>query len=61
ELSRHLYRQAKAKTAEVKLVEVTNAGHGFKAVKGSKAAPPMTWNEAQKLVVQQVIEWMNQE
>jgi len=60
ELSRHLYQQAKAKDAEVKLVEVKNAGHGFKPVRGSNAAPSMTWNETQTLVIRQVIEWVKQ-
>jgi acetyl esterase/lipase len=60
ELSKHLYQQAKTKGGDVKLVEVKNAGHGFKPVRGSKAAPSMTWNEAQKLVIEQTIEWVKQ-
>lgn len=59
ELSEHLYQQGKAKGADVRIVEVTNAGHGFKPVKGSKP-PSMTWDEAQRLVIAQVLEWMNQ-
>lgn len=60
ELSKHLYQQAKTKGADVKLVEVTDAGHGFKPVNGSKTPPSLTWDEAQKLVIRQVIEWVNQ-
>ena len=61
ELSIHLDQQAKAKGANVKLVEVKNAGHGFAPVKGSKAPPTMTWDETQKLVIEQVFEWVKQE
>ncbi|MAR09623.1 MAG: hypothetical protein CL681_06575 [Blastopirellula sp.] len=60
ELSKHLYQQAKSKGGDVKLIEVTNAGHGFKPVKGSDAAPSMTWNATQTLVIKQVIEWVKQ-
>jgi len=60
ELSKHLYQKGKSKGSDVKLVEVTNAGHGFKSVKGSNAAPSMTWNETQTLVIDQVIEWVKQ-
>jgi len=60
ELSKHLYQQAKAKGSNVKLVEVTHAGHGFKPVRGSKASPSMSWEEALELVVRQTKEWMNQ-
>jgi acetyl esterase/lipase len=60
ELSKHLDQQAKAKNADVKLVEVKNAGHGFSPVRGSKAAPSMTWDETQKLVISQTLEWVNQ-
>ena len=60
ELSKHLYQQAKTKGADVKLVEVTDAGHGFKPVNGSKNPPSLTWDEVQKLVIRQVIEWVNQ-
>lgn len=60
ELSKHLDQKAKTSGGDVKLVEVTNAGHGFKPVKGSNAAPSMTWNETQTLVIEQVIEWVKQ-
>ena len=60
ELSKHLYQKGKSKGSDVNLVEVTNAGHGFKSVKGSNAAPSMTWNETQTLVIDQVIEWVKQ-
>jgi len=61
ELSRYLHQQAKAVDADVKFVEVKNAGHGLKPVSGNKAPPSMTWDESQKLVVEQVIEWVKQE
>jgi len=60
ELSKHLYQQAKSKGGDVKLIEVNNAGHGFKPVKGSDAAPSMTWNATQTLVIKQVIDWVKQ-
>ena len=60
ELSKHLYQRAKAKGVDVTFVEVKNAGHGFKSVRGSNAAPSMTWNETQKVVIRQVIEWVKQ-
>lgn len=60
ELSKHLYQQAKSKGGDVKLIEVIHAGHGFKPVKGSDAAPSMTWNATQTLVIKQVIEWVKQ-
>jgi len=44
----------------VKLIEVNNAGHGLKPVKGSDAAPSMTWNATQTLVIKQVIDWVKQ-
>ncbi len=58
ELSEHLYEVSKEHNSDVKLVEVKNAGHGFKQVRGNDAAPSMTWDEAQQLVVQQVLEWI---
>ena len=58
ELSKHLYEVSKEHNSDVKLVEVKNAGHGFKQVRGNDAAPSMTWDEAQQLVVQQVLEWI---
>ena len=58
DLSRHLYQRGKEKGAEVKFIEVENATHGFKPVQGSKGAPSMTWDEAQKTVVQQVLDWV---
>ena len=57
ELSKHLVQQAKAKGANVKLVEVTNAGHGFKPVKG-KTPPSMTWDDSQKLVIKHAMAWV---
>lgn len=56
ELSQHLYQQGKAKGADVTYVEVKNAGHGFKPVKGRDAS--MTWDDAQKLVVSHVLRWV---
>lgn len=58
ELSKHLYNVAKERDIDVELVEVKNAGHGFKQVQGNDATPSMTWDEAQQLVVQQVLEWI---
>jgi pimeloyl-ACP methyl ester carboxylesterase len=58
ELSKHFYQVAKEKGSDVKLTEVTNAGHGLKQVKGNPAPPSMTWGEAQQLVVQQVLAWV---
>ena len=58
ELSQHLYDVAKNRNLDVKLVEVENAGHGFKPVKGNPAPPSLTWEESQKLVVQQVKDWV---
>ena len=60
ELSKHLDQRAKAKGVDMTLVEVKNAGHGIKPVRGSNAAPSMTWNETQKVVIKQVIEWVKQ-
>lgn len=57
-LSTYLYELAKAKGIDVTLVKVKNAGHGFKQVSGSAGSPSMTWDEAQQLVVQQVLEWI---
>lgn len=56
ELSEHLYQEGKAKGADVKYVEVKNAGHGFKPAKGGQAS--MTWDETQKLIISQVLEWV---
>ncbi len=58
ELSRHLYDAAKSRSLDVKLVEVKNAGHGFKPVNGNPAKPSMTWDETQQLVVRQVLAWV---
>ncbi len=58
ELSKHLYEAAKERNLDVKLVEVKNAGHGFKPVKGNPAKPSMTWDETQQLVVRQVLAWV---
>ena len=58
ELSTHLYTMAKEKGLDIELVEVKNAGHGFSKVKGNAASPSMTWDEAQQLVVRQVLEWI---
>ena len=60
ELSKHLYNVAKERDIDVELVEVKNAGHGFKQVQGNDATPSMTWDEVQQLVVQQVLEWIRQ-
>jgi len=60
ELSKHLHQRAKAIGADVKFVEVKNAGHGLSPLKG-KAPPSMTWDESQKLVIDQVIEWLKPE
>ena len=60
DLSTHLYKMAKEKGIGIELVEVINAGHGFKQVQGNDEAPSMTWDEAQQLVVQQVLEWIQQ-
>jgi len=57
ELSKHLNDLAKSKGADVKFVEVKNAGHGFQPVKGSEP-PSMTWDETQKLVIEQVLQWV---
>jgi hypothetical protein len=51
---------AKEKGINIELVEVKNAGHGFKQVQGNDATPSMTWDEVQQLVVQQVLEWIRQ-
>jgi acetyl esterase/lipase len=58
DLSTHLYKMAKEKGLDIELVEVKNAGHGFSKVKGNAASPSMTWDEAQQLVVRQVLEWI---
>lgn len=58
ELSEHLNELAKTKGADVKFVEVKNAGHGFAPVRGSDALPSMTWDETQQLVIQHVLEWV---
>ena len=58
DLSTHLYKMAKEKGLDIELVEVRNAGHGFKQVKGVDATPSMTWDETQQLVVRQVLEWI---
>ena len=60
DLSEHLYTMAKEKGLDIELVEVRNAGHGFKQVQGNDATPSMTWEEVQQLVVQQVLEWIRQ-
>ncbi|MBT3211873.1 MAG: alpha/beta hydrolase [Planctomycetaceae bacterium] len=60
DLSTHLYTMAKEKGLDIELVEVRNAGHGFKQVQGNDATPSMTWDEVQQLVVQQVLEWIRQ-
>ena len=56
ELSRHLYDMAKERDLDVELVEVENAGHGFKPVQGKSDPPSMTWDETQQLVVRHVLE-----
>ena len=61
ELSKHLHELAKTKGADVKFVEVENAGHGFASVRGSGASPSMTWDETQKLVIEQVFEWVKRD
>ncbi|MEE3074179.1 MAG: alpha/beta hydrolase, partial [Planctomycetota bacterium] len=58
ELSKHLYDVAKNHNIDVKLVEVENAGHGFKPVKGNPAQPSLTWEESQRLVIKQVKDWV---
>jgi acetyl esterase/lipase len=58
EVSTHLYKLALEKGIDIQLVEVKNAGHGFKQVEGNAASPSMTWDEAQQLVVRQVLEWI---
>ena len=58
ELSRHLYDVAKERDLDIELVEVKNAGHGFKQVQGNDATPSMTWDETQQLVVRHVLEWI---
>lgn len=58
EVSKHLYQLGKKKGSDVKLTEVANAGHGLKSVKGNPAQPSMTWDEAQLLVVRQVLAWV---
>ena len=60
DLSTHLYTMAKEKGLDIELVEVRNAGHGFKQVQGNDATPSMTWDGVQQLVVQQVLEWIRQ-
>ncbi len=59
-LSTHLYKMGMEKGLDIELVEVKNAGHGFKQVQGNDAPPSMTWDEVQQLVVQQVLEWIRQ-
>ena len=58
ELSKHLYNVAKERDIDVELVEVKNAGHGFKPVQGTSNPPSMTWDETQQLVVRHVLEWI---
>ena len=58
DLSTHLYTMAKEKGLDIELVEVKNAGHGFSKVKGNAASPSMTSDEAEQLVVRQVLEWI---
>ena len=58
DLSTHLYTMAKEKGLDVELVEVENAGHGFKPVQGNDEVPSMTWDETQQLVVRHVLEWI---
>ena len=58
ELSKHLYNVAKERDIDVELVEVKNAGHGFKQVQGTSNPPSMTWDETQQLVVRHVLEWI---
>ncbi len=58
ENSRHLHKLAMEKGVDVTYVEVKNAGHVFKPVKGSDGPPSMTWEETQKLVIEQVLDWV---
>ena len=58
DLSTHLYTMAKEKGLDIELVEVRNAGHGFKPVQGKSDPPSMTWDETQQLVVRHVLEWI---
>ena len=58
DLSTHLYTMAKEKGLDIELVEVKNAGHGFKQVQGNDVTPSMTWDETQQLVVRHVLEWI---
>ena len=58
ELSKYLYDLGKERKSNVKLVEVKNAGHGFKQVKNNPNQPSMTWDETQQLVVQHVLKWI---
>ena len=48
----------KSRDIDVELVEVKNAGHGFKPVQGTSNPPSMTWDETQQLVVRHVLEWI---
>ena len=56
ELSHYLHQLGLRKGAEVKFVKVKNAGHGLGPVRGKEAS--MTWDESQRLVVEQVQEWL---
>ena len=58
DLSTHLYKMGKEKGLDIELVEVKNAGHGFKPVQGTSTPPSMTWDETQQLVVRHVLEWI---
>ena len=50
------WREPKERDLDVELVEVENAGHGFKPVQGKSDPPSMTWDETQQLVVRHVLE-----
>ena len=56
ELSEHLHKLGQRKGAEVNFVKVKNAGHGLAPVRGKEAS--MTWDDSQRLVVEQVQEWL---
>lgn len=57
DLSRHLYQRGKETGADVKFIEVKNATHGFRPIEG-KAAPSMTWDQTQEVVIKQVLDWV---
>lgn len=58
DLSRHLHQLAMEKDVDSTFLEVKHAAHGFKPVDGNKQSPSITWDEAQQIVIDHALKWV---